>query len=48
MSLLFISISFDIVENYLNLWVISLAIGGGSSTSAKSEGTSGQDKNESC
>ncbi|KAK7827291.1 protein yls3 [Quercus suber] len=35
-------------ENYLNLWVISLAICGGSSTSAKSEGTSGQDKNESC
>ena len=44
----FISNSFDIVESKLNLWVISLATSIRSSTCAKSEGTSGQDKNEGC
>ena len=39
---------FNIVENYLYLWTISLASGGGSSTNAKSEETSGLDKNEGC
>ena len=47
-SFLFNYCHFDIVENYLNLWTISLASGGGSSTNAKSEGTSGLYKNEGC
>ena len=40
--------SFDTKENFLNLWVIYLATSVGSSASAKSEGTTGQDKNEGC
>ena len=47
-SFLFNYCYFEIVENYLNLWTISLTSGGGSSTYAKSEGTSGLDKNEDC
>ncbi|KAL0006578.1 hypothetical protein SO802_008080 [Lithocarpus litseifolius] len=35
-------------ENFLNLWIIYLATGVGSSASAKSEGTIDQDKNEGC
>ena len=37
-----------ILYNYINLWVISLVTVGGNSTSAKSEGTNGQDKNDGC
>ena len=39
---------FDIVENYLNLWTISLASSGGSSSNAKNKGISTQDKNKGC
>ena len=38
-SFLFNYCYFDIVENYLNLWTISLASGEGSSMNVKSEGT---------